>query len=89
MQAYLVTFYRVVLDGMGHDRRVLQSQSIVRSGNDIAAAWEAKAMFCRALGITDWRFRADTCEVAELMQSAGSRALPFSALKPARGTCAV
>lgn len=66
MREYLITFHKIVLDGAGHDRRILQRRARVRARSDVGAAWEAKALFCRALGIADWRLRADTCEVVEL-----------------------
>lgn len=69
MRDYLVTFYKIVLDGAGHDRCVLQRRARVRARSDVSAAWEAKAIFCRALGIPDWRLLADTCEVVALAQS--------------------
>lgn len=68
MRKYLVTFHKVVLDGTGHDRRVLQRQAVVRSCSDVAARYEAKAMFCQSLRIADWRLQADTCEVVELIE---------------------
>src|SRR4051812_31944633 len=70
MRKYLVTFYRIILDGAGHDRRVVQRRAVIRSRSEVTACWEAKAMFCRAAGIADWRLRADACEVAEVADAA-------------------
>ncbi len=65
MRNYLVTFSKAVLDGAGHDRRVVQRQVVIRSRSELSAAWEAKALFCSAAGIVDWRMRADIYEVAD------------------------
>ncbi|MFC0369829.1 hypothetical protein [Methylobacterium isbiliense] len=70
MRNYLVTFSRIVLDGAGRDRHVVQRRAVIRSRSEVTAAWEAKALFCKAAGIADWRMRADTCEVAELADMA-------------------
>jgi len=66
MRMFLVRFHKTVSDGRGHDHRVLQRQVLVRATTDVAALWDAKARFCRALGISDWRFRADGCDLAEV-----------------------
>ncbi|QGY03510.1 hypothetical protein MMSR116_17660 [Methylobacterium mesophilicum SR1.6/6] len=66
MRTFLVTFHRTVSDGRGHDRRIIQQQSIVPASYGEAAADAAKARFCQAASIVDWRQRADTCEVVEL-----------------------
>jgi hypothetical protein len=66
MRDYLITFHKIVLDGAGHDRCIVQRRTWLRARSDVSAVWEAKALFCRALGISDWRLRADTCEVMEL-----------------------
>ncbi|CAO4152710.1 MAG: hypothetical protein MIN69_16025 [Methylorubrum extorquens] len=70
MREYLVTFHKTVLDGSGHDHRVLQRQAVVTARSDVAAAYAAKAMLCEAARIVDWRMRADTCEVVELSRPA-------------------
>ena len=66
MRRYLVTFHKVVSDDTGHDRRSLQRQVVVTAFSDATAVEVAKAMFCEATGIVDWRLRADACEVTEL-----------------------
>ena len=66
MRTYLVTFRKLVPDGYGHDHRALQKRVVVAARSDVAAAYAAKAMFCKAAGILDWRLRADTCDVVEL-----------------------
>ena len=66
MHTYLVTFRKVLPDGCGHDHSALQKRVLVAARSDVAAAYAAKAMFCEAAGIIDWRLRADTCEVVEL-----------------------
>lgn len=70
MREYLITFHRIVLHDADPNRRVLQRRARVRARSDVGAAWEAKAIFCRAFGISDWRLLADTCEVVELARSA-------------------
>lgn len=70
MRTFLVTFHKVVPDGRGHDRRVLQGQAVLRARSEVAAQYEAKAIFCRGAGIVDWRLRADTCEIAEVTELA-------------------
>ncbi|GJD90393.1 MULTISPECIES: hypothetical protein [Methylobacterium] len=67
-RAYLVSFHKVVPDDTGHDHRVLQQQAVVRARSDVSAAYAAKAMFREAVGVVDWRLRADTCEVVELTE---------------------
>jgi hypothetical protein len=32
----------------------------------VSALYEAKARFCEAMRVVDWRLRADSCEVADL-----------------------
>lgn len=66
MRTFLVTFRKIVSDGRGYDRQVLQQQTIVPASYGEAAADAAKALFCQAASIVDWRLRADTCEVTEL-----------------------
>lgn len=66
MRTFLVTFHKTVSDGRGHDHRVLQQQAVVPASYGEAAADAAKALFCQAASIVDWRLRADTCEVVEL-----------------------
>ena len=66
MREYLVTFHKVVSDDTGHDRRVLQRETIVCANSDVSAAYAAKASFREAAGVVDWRMRADTCEVVEV-----------------------
>lgn len=70
MRTFLVTFHKVVSDGRGHDRRVLQHETVVHANHGEVAAEAAKPLFCRASGIVDWRLRADTCEVIELAELA-------------------
>ena len=70
MLKYLVTFHKTVPDDTGHDHRVLQRQAVVTASSDVAAAFAAKAMFRKAAGVSDWRLRADTCEVVELAEQA-------------------
>ena len=67
MRTFLVTFHKVVPDGRGCDRRVLQQQTLVPASYGEAAAEAAKVLFCQAASIIDWRLRADTCEVVELV----------------------
>ena len=71
MRTFLVTFHKVVPDGRGCDRRVLQQQTVVPASFGEAAADAAKTMFCRSASIVDWRLRADTCEVIELAELTG------------------
>lgn len=66
MRQYLVTFHKVVLDSTGHDRRIVQERVLVTARSDVSAAFAAKALFCEAAGIADWRMRADSCEVLEM-----------------------
>ncbi len=70
MRMFLVTFRKTVADGRGRDHRVVQRQLPVRAASETAAVWEAKALFCRNLGVPDWRFRADECAVAEIRATA-------------------
>jgi hypothetical protein len=66
VRTFLVTFHKVVPDGRGRDRCVLQQQTVVSACSGEAAVDAAKALFCEAAGIIDWRLRADTCEVVGL-----------------------
>ncbi len=66
MRQYLVSFHKVVPDATGHDRRAVQERVLVTARSDVSAAFAAKAMFCEAAGIADWRMRADGCEVVEM-----------------------
>lgn len=66
MRPYLVTFDKVVPDDSGHDHRVRQHQVVVSACSELSAAHAAKALFCEAAGIVDWRQRADTCVVVDL-----------------------
>lgn len=66
MNKYIVSFHKVVTDSTGHDRRILQHQAIVDARSEIAALFEAKALFRAVMGIADWRLRADTCEAVAL-----------------------
>lgn len=66
MRQYLVSFHKVVTDGSGHDRRILQRQALVRARSEVSALFEAKALFREEMGVADWRLRADTCEAVEL-----------------------
>ena len=70
MCKYLVTFHKVVSDDTGHERRVLQRSTVVRARSEVAALYEAKALFCEGAGIVDWRLRADTCEVVAFAERA-------------------
>jgi hypothetical protein len=66
VRTFLVTFHKIVPDGRGHDRRILQRQTVVSACSREAAAEAAKALFCQAASISDWRLRADTCEAVGL-----------------------
>lgn len=66
MRTFLVTFHKIVPDGRGRDRRVLQRQVVVSACSGEAA----KTLFCEATGIVDWRLRADTCEFVGLSELA-------------------
>ncbi|KQT60010.1 neuroendocrine-specific golgi family protein P55 (NESP55) [Methylobacterium sp. Leaf456] len=66
MRQYLVNFYKVVTDDHGHDRSILQHQALVRARSEVSALFEAKAMFREAMGVADWRLRADACEAVTL-----------------------
>lgn len=66
MRTFLITFLKVVPDGRGHDKSVLQRKAVVSACYKDAATETAKALFCEAAGIADWRLRADTCEVVDL-----------------------
>ncbi|MBE7196877.1 MAG: hypothetical protein INR70_03625 [Parafilimonas terrae] len=70
MHPYLVTFDRIVPDDSGHDHRIQQHHVVVAARSERAAAQAAKALFCEAAGIVDWRLRADTCVVAALTEPA-------------------
>ena len=70
MRRYRVTFHKLVPDGTGHDHWILQRQSVVRACSEVGALYAAKALFCRAAGIADWRMRADTCDVVALPEAA-------------------
>ncbi len=70
MRDYLVTFNKVVPDDLGHDRRVVQWQSMLSAPCEVSALALAQARFCEAAGLVDWRLRADTCEVAVLTRGA-------------------
>ncbi len=67
MRTFIVTFHKIVPDDTGHDHRITQQQTIVSAHSEQSAACAAQALFCQAVGIIDWRMRADTCEVAELV----------------------
>lgn len=66
MRTFLITFLKVVPDGHGHDKRVLQRKAVVSACYRKTATDAAKASFCEAAGIADWRLRADTCKVVDL-----------------------
>jgi hypothetical protein len=66
MRTFLVTFNKLVCDDTGHERCVVQQRAIVRALSEVSAVWQAKAMFCEALAIVDWRMRADSCELTEM-----------------------
>lgn len=66
MHRYVVTFHKMITDGAGHDQRVAQHRAVVRASSETAALIEAKALFCQAESIADWRLRADTCEAVPL-----------------------
>ncbi|SDA14782.1 hypothetical protein SAMN02799622_01200 [Methylobacterium sp. UNC378MF] len=68
MRKYLVTFRKLVPDDSGHEHDAVQRQAVVIAGCESSAALAAKAMFCEAAGIIDWRLRADSCEVVELAE---------------------
>ncbi|TGD98360.1 hypothetical protein [Methylobacterium nonmethylotrophicum] len=70
MRKFLVTFAKTVSDETGHDHVVLLRRAVIAARSDVSAAYEAKAMFCEAAGVPDWRLRADTCEVVELARHA-------------------
>jgi hypothetical protein len=70
VRTFLVTFHKIVPDGRGRDRRVLQRQVVVSACSGEAAAEAAKTLFCEATGIIDWRLRADTCEFVGLSELA-------------------
>lgn len=65
MRRYLVTFLKVVPDATGHDRQTIQHRTVVAARSEVAARFAAKAMFCEAAGIADWRMRADRCDILE------------------------
>lgn len=67
MRRFIVTFHKVVSDDTGHDHRITQQQTIVSALSEKSAARAAQALFCQTAGVIDWRMRADTCEVAELV----------------------
>lgn len=69
MHQYIVMFHKVITDGAGHDRRVLQHRTVVRANSEVGALYEAKALFREIANIADWRLRADTCEAVELARS--------------------
>jgi hypothetical protein len=66
MHKYLVTFHKVVLDSCGYDHRIVQQRVIITARSDVSALYEAKARFCEAMRVVDWRLRADSCEIADL-----------------------
>ncbi|SFK89553.1 hypothetical protein [Methylorubrum salsuginis] len=66
MRQYLVNFYKIVADDSGHDHTILQHQALVGARSEVSALFEAKAMFREAMGVADWRLRADTCEAVAL-----------------------
>ncbi|MER2268901.1 hypothetical protein [Methylobacterium oxalidis] len=70
MRKFLVTFHKVVNDDTGHDHAVVQQRRELRAPSEVSALYEAKALFCRHMGIVDWRLRADTCDVAEIVDLA-------------------
>jgi hypothetical protein len=70
LREYLVTFHKVVSDDTGHDRQVPQQQAVVSAPCPVSALTMAKALFCEAAGIVDWRLRADSCEVVALTDRA-------------------
>jgi hypothetical protein len=77
MHRYLVSFLKTVTDGSGHDRQVLQHQTLVCARSEVAALYEAKALFRHETGVADWRLRADTCKaVAITGRDAPRRAVP-------------
>ncbi|MBE7196458.1 MAG: hypothetical protein INR70_01470 [Parafilimonas terrae] len=66
MRRFLVTFLKTVPDDTGHDHQITQQQTVVSANTEQSAACIAQSLFCQAVGIIDWRMRADTYEVAEL-----------------------
>ena len=62
MRQYLVSFHQILIDGSGHDCRVLQHRALVTARSEVSALFEAKALFREKMGVADWRLRADTCE---------------------------
>jgi hypothetical protein len=67
MRNFLVTFHKVMSDDTGHDHSVVQQRALVRARSDVSALYEAKALFCRRMGTVDWRLRADTCDITEIV----------------------
>ncbi|WP_336492526.1 hypothetical protein [Methylobacterium nigriterrae] len=67
MRQFLVTFHKVVSDDTGHDHSVMQQRAVVRARSDVSALYEAKALFCRRMGVVDWRLRADTCDITDIV----------------------
>ncbi|MBE7201185.1 MAG: hypothetical protein INR70_25755 [Parafilimonas terrae] len=83
MHRYLVSFLKTVTDGSGHDRQVLQHQTLVRAQSEVAALFEAKALFRYESGLADWRLGADACKaVAITGRDAASRVVPPSGGRP-------
>ncbi|MBD8905776.1 hypothetical protein [Methylorubrum zatmanii] len=70
MRQYLVTFHKIVPDDHGRDHRILQRCALVTARSEVAALYEAKAQFCAAMRVIDWRLSADSCDVTELTRSA-------------------
>jgi hypothetical protein len=66
MRTFLITFLKVVPDGQGRDKCLLQRKTVVSAYYRKTAADAAKASFCEAAGIADWRLRADICKVVDL-----------------------
>ena len=48
MRDYLITFHKIVRDGAGHDRCIVQRRTRLRARSDVSAVWEAKALFAEA-----------------------------------------
>lgn len=83
MHRYLVSFLKTVTDGSGHDRQVLQHQTLVRARSEVAALYEAKALFRHESGVADWRLRADACKaVAITGRDAATRVAPQAGGRP-------
>lgn len=65
MRRYIVTFFKTVTDGYGHDREIRQRAIEVSAVDKHAARSKGLAEFCRLERLTDWSHHADRYEITD------------------------